>query len=188
MTTLKIIWNRRQKIPCLWFLVLLLSFGYPRPSRAGSASDTFSNSLDSPSEDSPNLLSAVGDYFRDWSNRVDETQAVQPHWKPPLVTTSPILTELYKYDQYWEHLSNGAGNLTNFDTGKGFELIPAKPIEVIIGLPPYEERSGKNPAVGLGDWPFLLLKYRLFSANEENGNYMSDAHCRLYRANRIQRV
>ena len=171
MTTLKIIWNRRQKIPCLWFLVLLLSFGYPQPSRAGSASDTFSNSLDSPSEDSPNLLSAVGDYFRDWSNRVDETQAVQPHWKPPLITTSPILTELYKYDQYWEHLSNGAGNLTNFDTGKGFELIPAKPIEVIIGLPPYEERSGKNPAVGLGDWPFLLLKYRLFSANEENGNY-----------------
>jgi hypothetical protein len=171
MTTLKIIWNRRQKIPCLWFLVLLLSFGYPRPSRAGSASDTFSNSLDSPSEDSPNLLSAVGDYFRDWSNRVDQTQAVQPHWKPPLITTSPILTELYKYDQYWEHLSNGAGNLTNFDTGKGFELIPAKPIEVIIGLPPYEERSGKNPAVGLGDWPFLLLKYRLFSANEENGNY-----------------
>jgi hypothetical protein len=92
------------------------------------------------------------DYFRDWFKRVDETQAVQPHWKPPLITTSPILTELYKYDQYWEHLSNGAGNLTIFDTGKGFELIPAKPIEVIIGLPPYEERSGKNPAVGWGDW------------------------------------
>jgi hypothetical protein len=42
---------------------------------------------------------------------------------------------------------------------------------VIIGLPSYEERSGRNPAVGFGDWPFLLLKYRLFSANEENGNY-----------------
>ena len=108
MTTLKIIWNRRQNIPCLWFLVLLLSFGYPQPSRAGSASDTFSNSLDSPSEDSPNFLSAFADYFRDWFRRVDETQAVQPHWKPPLITTSPILTELYKYDQYWEHLSNGA--------------------------------------------------------------------------------
>ena len=68
-------------------------------------------------------------------------------------------------------ISNGAGNLSIFDAGKGFEFIPTKPIEVIIGLPPYEERSGRNPAVGFGDWPFLLLKYRLLSANEENGNY-----------------
>ena len=166
MTILKIICNRRQKIPScsLWFLALLLSFGFLQSSRAGSASDAFG--------DSPNLLPAVGEYFCDWYKRVDETQAVQPHWKPPLVTTSPILTELYKYDQYWEHLSNGAGNLTIFDAEKGFELIPAKPIEVIIGLPPYEELSGKNRAVGWGDWPFLLVKYRLFSANEENGNYI----------------
>ncbi len=84
MTTLKIVWNRRQKISCLWFLALLVSFGYPQPSRAGSASDTFSNSLDSLSEDSPKLLPALEDYFRDWFKRVDETQAVQPHWKPRL--------------------------------------------------------------------------------------------------------
>ena len=134
MTTLNIIWNRGQKIPCLWFLVLLLSFGYPQPSRAGSASDTFSNSLDSPSEDSPGLLSAVGDYFHDWFKRVDETSAEQPYWKPPLVTISPLITELYKYDQYWDHLSNGAGNLTVFDAGKGFELIPAKPVERSFAL------------------------------------------------------
>ena len=75
MRTRKIIWNLRQKVPYLWFLVLLVSFGYPQPSRAGSASDTFSNSLDSPSEDSPNLLPALEDYFRDWFKRVDETQA-----------------------------------------------------------------------------------------------------------------
>jgi hypothetical protein len=112
----------------------LLSFGYPQPSRAGSASDTFSNSLDSPSEDSPGLLSAVGDYFHDWFKRVDETSAEQPYWKPPLVTISPLITELYKYDQYWDHLSNGAGNLTVFDAGKGFELIPAKPVERSFAL------------------------------------------------------
>jgi hypothetical protein len=51
------------------------------------------------------------------------------------------------------------------------ELIPAKTIETIFGLPPYEERSGKNPAVGFGDWPFLLIKNRFLSANEENGNF-----------------
>jgi hypothetical protein len=165
VTTFKVIWDRTQKIPILslWFLVLLLSLGYLQPSHAGSALTTFADSLDP--------LPAFEDYFRDWFKRIDETQDLQPHWKPPLFTTSPLLTELYKYDQYWEHLSNGAGNLTIFDAGKGFELIPAKPIEVIIGLPPYEERSGKNPAVGWGDWPFLLVKYRFLSANEENGNY-----------------
>jgi len=165
MTMSNIIWNRRQKIrSCsLWFLILLLSFGYLQSSRAGSALDAFFDNLDSPS--------AFEDYFRDWFKRVDETQAVQPHWKPPLFGTTSLLTELYKYDQYWEHLSNGAGNLTIFDAGKGLELIPAKSIEVIFGLPPYEERSGKNPASGFGDWPFLLIKDRFLSANEENGNY-----------------
>jgi hypothetical protein len=165
VTTFKVIWDRTQKIPSrsLWFLVLWLSLGYLQSSRAGTALPTFADSLDPPP--------AFEDYFRDWFKRIEETQALQPHWKPPLFTTSPLLTELYKYDQYWEHLSRGAGNLTIFDAGKGFELIPAKPIEVIIGLPPYEERSGKNPAVGWGDWPFLLVKYRFLSANEENGNY-----------------
>jgi hypothetical protein len=168
-----VIWiDRRKTQSCSsWILVLLLGFGYLESARAGSASDAFSDRLNAESGDDPNLLSAVGDYFRDWFKRVDETSAEQPHWKPPLITTTPLITELYKYDQYWEHLSNGAGNLTIFDAGKGFELIPAKPIEVIIGLPPYEERSGKSPAAGWGDWPFLLFKYRLLSANEENGNY-----------------
>jgi hypothetical protein len=160
-------WSYRPKVQScsLGFLALflLLNFGYFQSSRAGAALDAFAGSLDPPS--------AFGDYFRDWFKRVDETQALQPHWKPPLFATSPLLTELYKYDQYWEHLPNGGGNLTIFDAGKGLELIPAKPIEVIFGLPPYIERSGKNPAQGFGDWPFLLVKNRLLSANEENGNY-----------------
>jgi hypothetical protein len=166
MTILKVVWNRGQKIQSFstWYLVLLLSLAYLRSSRAQSAMDAFADNLDPPS--------AFEDYFRDWFKRVDETQAVQPHWKTPLFTTTPLLTELIKYDIYWQHLSNGAGNLTNFGAGKGLELIPAKPIETIIGIPPYLERSGKNPAEGFGDWPFLLVKYRLFSANEENGNYI----------------
>ena len=162
----RIIWSHRQKVQgcSAWFLVLLLSLAYLRSSRAGSASDAFGDSLDP--------LSAVGDYFGDWFKRVNETQAVQPNWKPPLFTTSPLLTELFKYDQNWEHLSNGGGNVKVFDAGKGLELIPAKTIELIFGLPPYEQRSGKNPAQGFGDWPFLLIKNRFLSANEEHGNYI----------------
>jgi hypothetical protein len=40
------------------------------------------------------------------------------------------------------------------------------------GFPPYEERSGKSAAQGIGDYPFLLIKNRFVSANEENGNYV----------------
>jgi hypothetical protein len=162
----RIIWSHRQKVQgcSTWFLVLLLSLAYLQSSRAGSASDAFGDSLDP--------LSEVGDYFGDWFKRVDETQAVQPNWKPPLFTTSPLLTELFKYDQNWEHLSNRGGNVKVFDAGKGLELIPAKTIELVFGLPPYEQRSGKNPTQGFGDWPFLLIKNRFLSANEEHGNYI----------------
>jgi len=36
----------------------------------------------------------LGDYFANWFTRVDEAQATQPHWKAPLTTTTPLLTEL----------------------------------------------------------------------------------------------
>ncbi len=45
-----------------------------------------------------------------------------------------------------------------------------------IGAPPYLDRSIKKPASGFGDWPFLLIKQRLASANEQNGNYIVDLY------------
>jgi hypothetical protein len=162
----RIIWRHRQKLQICsaWFLALWLNLGYLQTSRAGIDAGEFAESRD--------LQSALGEYFNDWFKRVDETQAVQPHWIAPLVTTTPLLTELYRYDQNWEHLSNGAGNVRVFNGGKGLELIPAKTIQLVFGLPPYEQRSGKNAAHGIGDYPFLLIKNRFLSANEENGNYV----------------
>ena len=117
----------------------------------------------------------LGDYFSNWFDRVDRTQAEQPHWKTPLTTTTPLLTELFRYDQYWENLPHGA-RLQTLDSGKGLELIPAERIQLIFGLPPYEELRGANVnANGFGDWPFLLMKYRILSANEQNGNYVLTA-------------
>jgi hypothetical protein len=169
-----IIWIRRRKIQSWgsWILVLLIGFGYLESARAGSASDAFADSLDPTSGQNPNLLAGIGDYFTDWFKRIDETQAVRPNFMVPVFTVSPLLTELYRYDQYWEHLSNGGGNIKVFDAGKGLFLIPAKTIEVDFDIPPYEERSGKNPAQGFGDYPFLLIKNRFLSANAENGNYI----------------
>ena len=40
---------------------------------------------------------------------------------------------------------------------------------------PYETRNsnaGKSLADGWADWPAFLIKYRILSANEEQGNYI----------------
>lgn len=129
-------------------------------------------------DDRPRPVTAaadLGDYFANWFARVDQTQAEQPHWKAPLTTTTPLLTELLRYDQNWQRLPGGT-RLQTFDSGKGLELIPAERIQLIFGLPPYDERRGRNAdANGFGDWPFLLMKYRILSANEQQGNYVLTA-------------
>ncbi len=120
--------------------------------------------------------SPVADYFDHWFDRVDATQAAQPHWMTPIATTTPRLEEEFRYDQFFQKLGNG-GTQDNFDGGKGLELIPAEPVEVIVGMPPYIEKSvpGKSTVYGFNDLPFLLIKYRLLSANEQSGNYIVTA-------------
>lgn len=116
--------------------------------------------------------SAADEGFIDsWMARVREAQDSQPHWITPLATVTPRLEQEFRYDQLWQHSGNGA-DLTNSDGGKGLELIPTTSNEVIVNLPPYEERRGKKPASGWGDWPALLIKQRFVSANEANGNYI----------------
>src|SRR2546421_6195146 len=50
---------------------------------------------------------ATPGYFADWFNRVDKTQAEQPHWATPLATTTPRLEEEFRYDILWR--TNNAG-------------------------------------------------------------------------------
>jgi hypothetical protein len=115
----------------------------------------------------------LSDYVRNWFARVDATQAEQPHWMTPIATTTPRLEEEFRFDTDLERLGNG-GSLDNFGGGKGLELIPAERVEIIVGLPPYIAKTvpGSAPINGFNDWPFLLIKYRLLSANEQNGNYI----------------
>jgi hypothetical protein len=105
---------------------------------------------------------------------VDQAQASQPHWMTPLVTVTPRLEQEVRYDQYWQNLGNG-GNVDVFDSGKGLELIPTTTNEILINPPAYEERYVKKPASGWADDQFLVVKQRLLSANEENGNYIVSA-------------
>ena len=120
------------------------------------------------------IVSAVQDYFLNWFDRVDAAQASQPHWITPLVTVTPRLEQELRLDYLHESIPNGA-TLNNYGGGKGLELIPTTTNEIILGIPPYEVLNGpngKNSASGWGDWPFLLAKQRLLSANEQNGNYI----------------
>ena len=123
--------------------------------------------------------SAIVDYFADWFPRVTQIQSEQPHWVTPLVTVSPRLEEEFRYDQYWEGLSHGKA-IDNFGAGKGLELIPGENVEVILGIPAWNARNGAiqhgkgADTDGWADETFLI-KYRLLSANEENGNYIVTA-------------
>lgn len=116
----------------------------------------------------------IGGYFANWFARSDAAKASQPSWMTPLVTVTPRLEQEFRYDQYWQTLGNGA-NVSQFDSGKGLELIPTNTEELLLNLPPYLDRSVKKPAQGWGDWPFMVIKQRLLSENEQNGNYIVTA-------------
>ena len=117
----------------------------------------------------------VTDYFSNWFTRVSKIQAEQPHWVTPLVTVTPRLEKELRYDQMWESLAGGH-TLTSYGGGggKGVELIPFDPVEVIIGIPSWQTRDTSPPKDGWTDESFLI-KYRLLSANEEEGNYILTA-------------
>jgi hypothetical protein len=117
----------------------------------------------------------IADYFADWFDRVEAAQASQPHWMTPLVTVTPRLEQEVRYDQYWESRGNGS-TLDIFDSGKGLELIPTETNEVLINPPAYQYKGNTaTPANGWLDDQFLVVKQRLLSANEDNGNYIVTA-------------
>ncbi|HUA33181.1 MAG TPA: hypothetical protein VMA09_06215 [Candidatus Binataceae bacterium] len=125
--------------------------------------------------------SAILDYFVNWFPRVTEVQGEQPVWATPIVTVTPRLLEQVRYDQLFEAQRNG-GAIDNFGDNKGLELIPWYNVEVQLCIPAWIAHNGSVPKTtnrhptqdGWADETFLL-KYRLFSANEEHGNYIVTA-------------
>ncbi len=122
---------------------------------------------------SSTLTFAQDGYFSNWFARVDKTKDEQPHWVTPLATTTPRLEEEYRYDQLWQENAKGV-TTNNYDGGKGLELILFEKVEVIFNVPPYLMHNDPKVRDGFGDVAFLV-KYRLFSENEEHGNYILTA-------------
>jgi hypothetical protein len=110
------------------------------------------------------------DFFTNWERKASAIQAEQPHWVTPLVTVTPRLEQELRFDVVSRTTLTGT-NTTIYDNGKGLELIPLIPIELLINLPPYVVHRNPKAPDGWGDWP-LLLKYRVLSANETHGDYI----------------
>lgn len=115
----------------------------------------------------------VVNYFQNWFARASAIQAEQPHWVTPLVTVTPRLEQELRYDQYSETLPGGH-TLDNYGGNKGLELIPFQNVELIVGVPAWETENTTPNKSGWADETFLV-KYRILSANEENGNYILTA-------------
>lgn len=109
----------------------------------------------------------------DWLQRVTETQSEQPHWVTPVVTVTPRLEQELRYDFLSQTRTNG-DQILNIGNGKGLELIPTHNTELIFNIPAYLSHSRPGVANGWGDVSFLL-KYRIASRNEKEGNYIVTA-------------
>jgi hypothetical protein len=91
----------------------------------------------------------------------------------PVATTTPRLEQEFRADFLWRTAPNG-DETTVYDNGKGLELIPATPLELIVNLPAYTVHRNPKAPDGWGDWP-LLVKYRIAAGNEAHGDYIVSA-------------
>lgn len=123
--------------------------------------------------DNPSAEVLTNGYLSDWFARVSKIQSEQPHWVTPLATVTPRLEEELRYDEDRESLQSGK-TLTSFGGGKGLEFIPAENVEVILNVPAWQTENSSPKKQGWADESFLF-KYRLLSANEEQGNYILTA-------------
>lgn len=112
-----------------------------------------------------------------FGNAAESARASQPEWSSPLVTTTGMLEQRFRFDADRQRAGNGA-NTTALDGGRGLDLIVSDSNEIQIGLPPYEVRSvapGAPGVAGFGDWPFIRVEQRLASSPGNAGDYVLTA-------------
>lgn len=111
------------------------------------------------------LLSTA--HAQTWLERVSATQARQPHWMTPVATVTPRLEQEFRFDTV--HQLTSSGSVTNYDGGKGLELIPTSRTELLLNLPPYLQHENPAKQDGWGDASFVM-KYRFYARPEKEGN------------------
>ncbi len=156
-------------------LVVTASAQISTGENPSASSGTGGNSGIEAPESGGSSSNPVADYFSKWFTRVSKTQAEQPHWVTPLMTVTPRLEEELRYDQLWEAMPGGNHTLISYGGGKGLELIPAEHIEIIIGIPSWQTQFASKKEKDRWPEQSFLIKYRLLSANEQEGNYILTA-------------
>jgi hypothetical protein len=119
----------------------------------------------------PAAADGLDDFLDNWSPRAHAALANEPHWAPPINTPSPRLTQVVRYDQYWQSTGTPAA-INGFGAGKGVEIIPFDTTSFTFNFPPYSERSKAAPAAGFADWPAVFVKQRLATAPPDEGDYV----------------
>lgn len=118
---------------------------------------------------STSLCTAQKNFFSQWEDRVRKTSAQQPGWAVPVVAPPSGIVQLARIDVLHQWSSTGASTW-NYGNSKGFNFIPYYKTEIDVNLPPYIEHNSPKVVDGAGDFS-MVLKYRPFSGNAENGNY-----------------
>jgi len=110
----------------------------------------------------------TGNFYSRFSARTNATQAKQPAWAVPLVTTYTGLFQVVRTDIV-RQVAPARTDTWNIDNSKGVAFIPGGNIEVDINLPPYIKHN-TTAVDGWGDFSFLA-KYRIASGNAQHGTY-----------------
>jgi hypothetical protein len=118
---------------------------------------------------SGSLCIAQKNFFTQWQDRVRKTSAQQPGWAVPVFAPPSGIVQLARIDVLHQWTSTHTSTW-NYGNSKGFNLIPYYKTEVDVNLPPYVQHNSPRVMDGAGDFS-MVLKYRPFSGNAEQGNY-----------------
>jgi hypothetical protein len=120
--------------------------------------------------------SAPSGFFNRWLARTSATQAKQPAWAVPVITTFTGLIQVARTDIVHQ-ITPTPTNTWNLDNSKGLNLVPWANTELVVDLPPFIKHNLPAPASskdGFGDFSFLV-KYRIASGNAQHGSYTLSA-------------
>jgi hypothetical protein len=112
-------------------------------------------------------------FFAKWEARTSATQARQPSWPPPLVSPYPMLIQVFRAD-FTRQITPTHTDTWNYGAGRGLNLIPGFNSEIDAYYAPYIQHNAPKAKDGFGDVGFLY-KYRFFSRNEKQGDFMLSA-------------
>jgi hypothetical protein len=129
----------------------------------------------------PPEVNGLESYFDTWDQRTAYARATQPNWSSPLVTTTSMLEQRFRFETDFQHSGNDTDTI-DIDGGKGLDLIVGDTQELQIALPPYYVRTAESEKLALtgwADWSVARFKQRLLSSPADQGDYIVSAWLQL---------